>query len=95
METINRNELLKLANASMLSISEHESDIPRLIQRLDAVLRYVSGIQKLAKGNQEHALPHNINIVRQDKVISFDWKKLLDLAPREEGNYFVVPKIIK
>ena len=36
----------------------------------------------------------NINHSREDVVVPFDSRKILDQAPDEQDNYFVVPKII-
>lgn len=95
MQKITLNELMKLAHMAMLSISEHENVIPGLINRLETLIEYVSGLQELVKNHNEFVLPHNINILREDKVIVFDYKVILALAPEREENYFVVPMILK
>jgi aspartyl-tRNA(Asn)/glutamyl-tRNA(Gln) amidotransferase subunit C len=93
MTKITKEEVIKLAKISCISLEEHE--IPRLTRELGEILNYASGLKEIAAGKQVYPMPQNINIMREDKVIKTDPEPLLKLAPEREENYFVVPVIIK
>ena len=80
----------------MSRIHLQASEVEQLITQIEAVLNYASGLQEIAQAHSGvDALPKNSNIMRPDLVIKTDSEPLLAQAPEREGNYFVVPKIIK
>ena len=92
MIKISREELLKLAKLSGLSLDENE--IPLLIKDLEDVLTYAARVKDVAS-NIEIPSNKNINVFREDVVVSTDPKDILNQAPEKEADLFVVPKIIE
>lgn len=90
---ITKEELLKLANAANLTLTEEE--IPALVRRLESVLSYASYLQELSGGAQEALLPQVSNVTREDLVTETPVEPLLALAPEHEENFYVVPAILK
>lgn len=94
MVKITREEVIKLAQMSQISV--HEDEIPGLIKELEAVLAYASGLKAIADAHADVALlPKNSNVFRPDESVQFDSQAILALAPEREANYFVVPVVIK
>ncbi len=93
MVKITREDLLKLAKISAMSITEDE--IPPLVEKLEAVLGYASYLQEIAAQQKGAAMPKNINVMREDVVIPTPSEPLLALAPSREENFYVVPIILK
>lgn len=94
MVKVTREEVLKLAQMSHMSV--HDDEIPGLIKELEAVLAYASGLKAIADAHEQVIpLPKNNNIFRPDEAIKFDAQAILAQAPEREGNYFVVPVVIK
>lgn len=79
---------------SRIKIAPHEATT--LMEQISDVLGYASSLQQIAKKAQIHEFePEQKNVMREDVVHTFDAELLLSQAPEREGNYFVVPKIIK
>lgn len=94
MVTITREEVIKLARISQISV--HEDEIPGLITELEAVLAYASGLKAIADAHPDvHPLPKNKNIMRSDIPVLFDSEEILAQAPERESHYFVVPAVLK
>jgi aspartyl-tRNA(Asn)/glutamyl-tRNA(Gln) amidotransferase subunit C len=93
MIKITREDVLKLAHISNISISEEE--LPALMNKLSAVLSYAEHLKDIAGRQQGQPLPVQSNITRQDVVIWTDPEPLLALAPAREENFYVVPMILK
>ena len=91
MDKITKDEVLKIALCTKLTI-EHD-EIDGIVKQLQDVLAYAERVQDIAK-DLDIPTNKNVNRQRQDKVISFDFQKILDQAPDEQDNYFVVPKIL-
>ncbi len=89
---ITKEELLKLANAANLTLSEEE--IPALVRRLESVLSYAAYLQEYA-GDKEAILPQLSNVTREDVVKETPVEPLIALAPEHEENFYVVPAILK
>ena len=91
MDKITKDEALKIASFTKLTIADREID--SIVKQLQDVLTYAERVQDMAK---DLAIPtsKNINRQREDIVISFDSQKILDQAPDAQDNYFVVPKIL-
>jgi aspartyl-tRNA(Asn)/glutamyl-tRNA(Gln) amidotransferase subunit C len=93
MALVTREDIIKLAHLSNIKVDEQE--IVHLTREIEAVLDYASCLKELATHTDIQALPKNTNIFRQDQVIKTDPTPLLEQAPEREGDYYVVPVIIK
>ena len=91
MDKITKEEALRVASFTKLTIEDHEMD--SIIEQLQGVLAYAERVQDMAK-DLDVTSNKNINHSREDVVVPFDSRKILDQAPDEQDNYFVVPKII-
>ena len=92
MDKITKNEALKIAAFTKLTINDDEID--SVVKRLQDVLEYAERVQDMAK-DVDIPSSKNINRQRTDVAILFDSKKILDQAPDSQDNYFVVPKILE
>lgn len=91
MAKVTREEILKIAEMTRVSIEEHEID--SILAQFNAVLSYAERVVEIAQ-SVEAKREKNINCVRADVVISTDSKDILAQAPQSEDNYFVVPKFV-
>ena len=91
MVNITKEEVLKIAQLSKIAINEQE--IEEIVRRFQDILNYAERVQDIAK---EVDIPSskNINVDREDVIVSSDPAKILAQAPQAEDNYFVVPKIL-
>jgi len=92
MAKVTKEEILKIAEMTRVSIQEHELD--SILAQFNAVLSYAERVVEIAK-QTEILNQKNINCTRVDQVISTDSQDILAQAPQSEDNYFVVPKIIE
>lgn len=92
MALISKEEVLKIAHMSRISIREEE--IEPLIKHLEAVLAYAARVSEVAETVQG-SLPHNVNVFREDIAIPFDAQKIKAQGPDVESDYFVVPAILE
>lgn len=94
---ITKEEILKLGQISMIDISEN--DIPNLVERFNSLLNYVSCLKNISEQhvsqNDINQIPHNVNVLRNDSVNQINSDPIINLAPKSESNYFVVPAILK
>jgi aspartyl-tRNA(Asn)/glutamyl-tRNA(Gln) amidotransferase subunit C len=79
---------------SRIKISLDETE--KLAGEISSVLSYASSLQEIAR-TIKPAVEHRscMNVMREDVVEVFDAQLILAQAPEREGDYFVVPKIIK
>ncbi len=91
MTKITKEEVLKIAEISHLSLREDEVD--SMVQHLQEVLSYAERVQEIAADVQEPS-NKNINVFREDVVVKTDPEAILNQAPQQEENFFVVPVII-
>lgn len=91
MTNISRDEVLHIARISRISL--HEDEIEALMQQLQGVLDYAQRVVK-AGADSEEPSTKNINVFREDLVVSIDPEPILAQAPEREGFYFVVPVIL-
>lgn len=92
MVTISKEEVLKIAKMSNISLNELEVDV--VARQLSAVLSYAARVKEVATDVQE-SLDKNINVMREDSVVKTDSERILEQAVEREANYFVVPAIIE
>jgi len=93
MARISREEILKLARAANIHLTEDE--IPQLLHRLESVLSYASYLKEVADEHEGAQLTTLYNVVREDAAVQQSSESLLELAPEREGNFYVVPVILK
>lgn len=94
MAIITKEDVIKLAKMSQISISDKETE--DLTKRIETLLEYVSCLGEISKNHKLSELSNrNVNVLRQDIVLKTDDKPILKLAPDSQDNYFVVPTIIK
>jgi aspartyl/glutamyl-tRNA(Asn/Gln) amidotransferase C subunit len=87
---ITREELLSLAAMSKIQLSEAE--IVDLQKKLKDIINYAARVAECADQAQESS--KLINIWRDDVNKDSTPELYLELAPRREENYFVVPKVL-
>lgn len=91
MPKITREELLKIARLSHMSIAEHE--IEALLSDIDNVLTYAARVGEVKVDVEEEA--PLTNVFREDVVTPTDSQPLLVGAPERIHDYFVVPMILE
>ena len=96
---ISREEIQNLAELSRLKLSEEE--IESLQKDFDSILEYVGQIKGAASGERRAVgINQPLNIMREDTPRVTDdplagkQESVLSQAPKREGDYFVVRKII-
>jgi len=90
--SISREEVLKIAHISRLSLQEHE--IEPIVKQLNEVLAYAQCVQDLASELEDQPSNKNVNVMRSDVVQPSPAEAVLACAPEKEEHYFVVPRII-
>lgn len=91
---ITKEEIKNLADLARIKISDMEAE--RLTKDVDSILIYVGQI-KNAAGEVKTSIPILRNIMREDVVTTKSGQyteKLLNSAPKTEGNYLRVKKIL-
>jgi aspartyl-tRNA(Asn)/glutamyl-tRNA(Gln) amidotransferase subunit C len=95
MSRIRAEEVREIATLARLELSEPE--IERMTSDLDAILGYVAALADLDTSSVEpmtHAVPFDCPL-RPDQVgPSLPVEEALRNAPRREGNFFEVPRIV-
>ncbi len=92
MTKITREEILKIARISHLDL--HDDEVQPLILQIEQVLSYAERVKEVAVDSQEPSTK-NVNMFREDVVVSTDNEPILVQAPEREGDYFVVPMILE
>lgn len=92
-----KDEVVNLSELARIALSDEE--IERLPKEITAILEYVSTVKEIVGTDKVVPQPGpRYNIMRPDKVIhepgSFT-ETLLDSAPRRQGDYLVVNKILQ
>lgn len=93
MAKITKEELLKIAQISQVRVYEHE--IPSLLKQIEDLLTYAERVQEVAADIEDDQSYQNVNVMREDVIIKTDDEPILNQAPEEEENFFVVPRIIE
>lgn len=92
---ISREEVEHVAHLARLNLKEDE--LVKMTEQLDTILSYVDKLGELDTENIKettHAFSVS-NAFREDKVVpSLDQKVALSNAPAENGDSFVVPRVI-
>ena len=91
MAVITKEEILKLAFLSRIKIDDDEID--SIVKQLQDVLSYAQRVKEVSSDVKEQSNKH-FNIMREDIAIKTESSILLEQAPQEEDDFFVVPKIL-
>lgn len=91
---ITKEEVKNLADLSRLDIAPDE--LEKMTSQIDSILGYVGVVQKFS-GDSEREVPALRNIMREDIPTNDSnqyTEDLLKNAPKREGDYLVVKKIL-
>ena len=91
MTEITKEEVLKIAKMTKLVIEQDE--LESTVKQLQDVLGYAIRVQDIAK-DVDIPSNKNINSDREDVVVTSHAQQILQQAPDQQDNYFVVPKIL-
>lgn len=92
---IHREEIIKLANLSRLKLSDEE--ITHMQKDMGSILAYVDKLKSATGIESGPVMSVNKNILREDThahVGGQYTKKIIALAPKKEGDYVKVKKIL-
>ena len=92
---ISKEEILRIAKLSSLKLKEEEIEEYR--KNLQDILNFANTINSIDTSRLEetNGISSNVNVFREDKVVNFDnIEGLMKNAPKQEGNMFVIPKVI-
>jgi len=92
MTKITREELLKIAALSKVSLAEEE--IPVLLKQLQDLLTYAERVGEVAAEVEEPS-NKNVNVFREDVIVRTNVQPTLRQAPQVEENSFIVPKVLE
>jgi aspartyl-tRNA(Asn)/glutamyl-tRNA(Gln) amidotransferase subunit C len=95
MSRIQPDEVREIAALARLRLDEAE--LARMTHELDAILGYIDTIKALDTGDAEpmtHAVPFECPVREDVPLEPLPVEEALRNAPRREGPYFVVPRII-
>jgi aspartyl/glutamyl-tRNA(Asn/Gln) amidotransferase C subunit len=92
MAKITKEELLKIAQLSHMTV--HDDELDAVVAGLDSVLTYAARVTEIAADIKEES-QKNVNVFREDVVKATDPAPLLAAAPERMHDYFVVPVIIE
>ena len=91
MAQLTKKELLAIAQLSALHLKEEEIEI--LSSQITTILNYVDQLAQVPLTTQAPTV-RNQNIFRDDRIIKGEANLLVEQAPKKNGRYFVVPKIL-
>ena len=89
---LTKEELAKVAELSLLQLSEKESKI--ILADLEQILGFITEINDLVV-DESLIISKNINVLREDKIKPSEGEDILNNIPNIKENFFTVPKIIK
>jgi aspartyl/glutamyl-tRNA(Asn/Gln) amidotransferase C subunit len=91
MTKVSREEVLKVARMSAISLREEE--IAPLMKRMEEILSYAQRVTQVATAIEEPSTK-NVNVLRNDVVVPQNTQKILAQMPERAGDYLVVPMIL-
>ena len=92
MAKITREEVIRLANISRIRI--HEDEIEGVLDQLKAVLSYAERVSEISE-DVEIPSSKSVNVYREDVKVKTDPQPILNQAPQEEDDFFVVLPILE
>ena len=93
---VSREDVKKIAGLARLELGEKETE--RMTREMNDILAYV---EKLGEVDTENVSPHSFlegkqTPMMQDEVSRFgNVSEALENAPKAEGSFFIVPKVIE
>jgi aspartyl-tRNA(Asn)/glutamyl-tRNA(Gln) amidotransferase subunit C len=94
-EKISQKDIENLANLARIRLSDDEKK--GLVRDIDSILAYVDQIKSAPTGDFAPEAGAVKNVTRDDSVMTTsaeDREHLLDQAPKREGDYVAVKKIL-
>ncbi len=88
---ITKDDLFRLANQAQLNLSDQEATL--FVGQIETILNYAEELQQI----KTDVLAENvraINVFREDVAAQNNAQEVLAQAPKTDGTYFVVPKIL-
>ena len=97
MTRITSDDVRKVAKLCRLEIPE--DDIEKYSNQLEGILEYIAQLERIDTLNVPPTTRavEVVNVFREDTIVSSSSDvrdKILDLAPKREGEFFRVPKIL-
>ena len=95
MPRIQPDEVREIATLARLRLDETE--VQRMAQEIDAILGYIDEIKQLDTSGVEpmtHAVPFDCPLRPDEVAPSLSVDDALKNAPRREGSFFQVPRIV-
>jgi aspartyl-tRNA(Asn)/glutamyl-tRNA(Gln) amidotransferase subunit C len=95
MSRISEEEVREIATLARLRLSDEE--VARMTQDLDAILGYVAALREVDTASVEpmtHAVPFDCPLRADEVSPSLPLEAALANAPRREGSFFQVPRIM-
>lgn len=91
MAEFNKEELLKIAKLSGINMSD--ADVELFTDQIKKVLGFIDQLQTATITATAESV-RNVNLLRTDTNIPTEATSPLELAPKRQEQYFVVPKIL-
>lgn len=91
---VTKDEIKNLATLSRIEITEEE--VEKMTLEVDSILGYVGQITQIS-GDEKRVIPKWRNVLREDEVLNKPreyTEKILNNAPKREGDYLKVKKIL-
>ncbi|HMB31856.1 MAG TPA: Asp-tRNA(Asn)/Glu-tRNA(Gln) amidotransferase subunit GatC [Desulfohalobiaceae bacterium] len=92
---ISIQEVKNISSLARLEVKDDKFDL--FLQQFDNILSYMDKLNELETSNTEalYSPVEHTTVLREDEPVSeFDREEILFNAPDEDGQYFVVPKIL-
>lgn len=83
--------------AALVRLRLDETEVARMVGELDAILGYIDTVKNLDTGDAEpmtHAVPFDCPLRPDEVRASLPVDEALRNAPRRQGSFFQVPRII-
>jgi aspartyl-tRNA(Asn)/glutamyl-tRNA(Gln) amidotransferase subunit C len=93
---IDRTILDKIAHLARLQVPEQDAD--KLMHEMTAILNWVEKLNELDTRGVEPltSMSHEVNAFREDEIIkNLSQEEALKPAPKHDGIFFNVPKVIE
>ncbi|MDB5151576.1 MAG: gatC [Mucilaginibacter sp.] len=94
--TVDKETVEKVAHLARLELAEDEKD--QMIQDMSKILGFMDKLNEINTSGIEPLvyMTHEINVVREDIVKQeITHEEALQNAPKHDGNYFLVAKVIE
>ncbi len=92
---ITKDEVTAIASLARLHIPEDQTE--RMARQMDTILSHMDTLNELDTSAVEpmYSPVEQVSVLRDDKAVASSSREaILSNAPDEDGQYFVVPKIV-